>query len=199
MRRKEIYKALRLAGNSSPGPDGIPFSAWRALGAAGADILFEVAASLEREGSEEVMIKAYADECAPGQHGYNMSTLVCLPKAAAGEDAEFGVYYRPSDTRPLSIVNCDNRVVASAFRWRWEAHLDGFVRHRQQGFIRGRSILQNLIQVDAAMAVRSLEDPRSAAIFLDFEAAFPSMSQEYIVRVLEEVGLPAGSPGAGWR
>ena len=33
IRRPDISNAIRFAGNSMPGPDGIPYRAWRALGA----------------------------------------------------------------------------------------------------------------------------------------------------------------------
>ena len=40
--RKDIVKALARAGNSSPGPDGIPFNAWRSLRDLGVSILLDV-------------------------------------------------------------------------------------------------------------------------------------------------------------
>ena len=136
------------------------------------------------------MIEAYSDVCAQGEHDYNLSTLVCLPKQSAGEYVEFGTCFKPSDTRPLSIMNCDSRMVASAFRYRWEQHLSGFILDRQQGCLRGRSIIQNLLEVDNTMFMRSLLDTDSAAISLEFAAAFPSVSQEYCHRLLQEYGLP---------
>ena len=30
LRRKDVERALRIAKNSSPGPDGIPYGVWRA-------------------------------------------------------------------------------------------------------------------------------------------------------------------------
>ena len=208
-RRKDIIKALKLAGNSSPGPDGIPFAAWRALKGIGITVLYDVARALRSESSQREMSEAFADIEENGGHNYNLSTLVCLPKAATGEDPEFGAYFKPSDARPLSIVNCDNRLVASAIRMRWEDNLDDFIRQRQQGFLRGRSISRNLVEVDNAMLIRSLQDDNAAAVFLDFAAAFPSISQEYCQRVLEDLEAPEAevrpckhhitSPGAWWQ
>ena len=40
------------------------------------------------------------------------------------------------------------------------------------------------------MLVRSLNDRDSAAVFLDFASAFPSLSQEYIHASLERAGVP---------
>ena len=40
VRRRDVARALRLAGNSRPGPDGVPFAAWRRLGSLAANVLF---------------------------------------------------------------------------------------------------------------------------------------------------------------
>ena len=191
VRKKDIEKAIQVAGNTSPGPDGIPFCAWKAMKGFGASVLLSVARLLESEDAAETMRQAYADECDGTGHGYNLGTLVCLPKAPTGDDPELGAFYQASDTRPLSVVNADNRLVASAMRWRWEEHFGAYVRDRQQGFLRGRSILKDLVEVETVMMLRSLNDDNSAAVFLDFAAAFPSISQEYIQTCLQHIGVPA--------
>ena len=43
-----------------------------------------------------------------------------LPKKIAGVDPLLGDYYTAADTRPLVIVNTDNRLLASAMRVRME-------------------------------------------------------------------------------
>ena len=176
--------------DSSPGPDGIPFGAWRALGHLGIEILLDVAEFMEKGEAEATFIEAYQDECQEGEHNYNTSTLVCLPKEATGEDPGLGAYYAPGATRPLSIVNADNRIIASAMRVRWEEHLKLYVRERQQGFLKGRSMIKNLLEVETAMLLTALEGDNGAAIFLDFEAAFPSIAQGYTATVLKQVGVP---------
>ena len=190
VRRRDIRKAVAQSNNSSPGPDGIPFGVWRALGHLGTEILLDVAEFMEKGEAEVTFIEAYQDECQEGEHNYNTSTLVCLPKEATGEDPELGAYYAPSATRPLSIVNADNRIIASAMRARWEEHLKLYVRERQQGFLKGRSMIKNLLEVETAMLLTALEDDKGAAIFLDFEAAFPSIAQGYTATVLKQVGVP---------
>jgi len=146
-----------------------------------------VANELEEDHAE---IDAYADESTEGGYDFNLGTLVCLPKTPTGEDVELGVYHAPADTRPLSIVNCDNRLVASAMVSRWEIHISRFVSLRQQGFLKGRSILKNLLEVDDAMAFGTLNEEAAAAVFLDFSAAFPSISQEYVQACLRHLGIP---------
>ena len=178
--RKDMKKAMRLAGNSSPGPDGIPFSAWRALGETGLNTLHDVACALRRDGATTLLEDAYFDQPGEERHQYNVSNLVCLPKSPSVDDhGAMGTYYQPKDTRPLAIVNCDNRLVASAARWRWEEHVGKFVKDRQQGFLTQRSILRNLLDVENAMILCSCKDVDGAALFLDFTAAFPSIDQDF--------------------
>lgn len=43
IRRKDIAQAIRMSGNSSPGPDGIQFAVWRALKGVGSQTLYDVA------------------------------------------------------------------------------------------------------------------------------------------------------------
>ena len=187
MRRKEIVRSLKCSGNSTPGPDEIPYAAWRRVKGLGISVLLCVVLALEEEDAADVLATAYCDEGELGSHEYNASALVCLPKAHALEDPDLGQYFKPGDTRPLSIVNCDNRLVASAMRMRWEVHADKYVRERQQGFLKGRSILRNLVDVENAMMLRSLQDPDSAEVFLDFAAAFLSVSQEFIMECLQHM------------
>ena len=175
VRRCDVEQAIRAAGDTSPGPDGIPFAAWRSIKGLGVSILLGVARQLEREDAPEALQQAYADESEIGTHGYNLGTLVCLPKAPTGEDPELGTYFRAADTRPLSIVNCDNRIVANSMRLRWEEHLREFVRERQQGFLRGRSILKDLLEVESAMMLRSLRDGLCGCVSFNIAAIHSRM------------------------
>ena len=146
-----------------PGPDGIPFAAWKALGEAGVTILCHVAWAMEDENAGRLLEEAYRDEESTRNHDYNKSTLICLPKKVAGYDELSGNYYTPESTRPLSIVNCDNRLVANAVRIRWEEHLKHWIRPRQQGFLRGRSMLANLLELETDMMIKSFNASSGAA------------------------------------
>jgi len=190
VRQKDIRQAITTSNNSSPGPDGIPFGAWRATKEIGENILLDVIECMESDTAEEDFLEAYKDEAKQGEHLFNTSTLVCLPKDPSGEDPSMGKYYLAKATRPLSIVNSDNRLIASAMRIRWETQLAQYVKERQQGFLRKRSILKNLVEVDTAMMMTALKGDRGAALFLDFEAAFPSIDQEYVHETLKWIGLP---------
>ena len=42
LRKKHIKKAIKRSNNSAPGPDGIPYKAWRVLRNRGVNVLFDV-------------------------------------------------------------------------------------------------------------------------------------------------------------
>ena len=202
VRRKDVETAIRHSGNSAPGPDGIPFKAWRALGALGISILYDTAACLESDEAQHLLQEAYHDcdnSCNNevvnhnGTHHYNHSILVCLPKKSTSITSDGTEAYTANNTRPLSIVNCDNRIVASAARNRWEHYLASWILPRQQGFLSNRSIIRNLLQLDTASMITSLTQPDGACVLLDFASAFPSISQEFLFEVLRHIGLPRNS------
>jgi hypothetical protein len=149
---------------------------------------------LAGEQSSELLRQAYCDdEDADGAHHYNLGTLICLPKKTAGHNEDLGDFYSPDGTRPLSLVNTDNRLVASAARIRWEGILSSWVSRNQQGFLHGRSLLENLISLDSAAMQTALSGPEGAIILFDIKAAFPSISTEYLLQALQHIGLPVNA------
>eukprot|EP00972_Heterocapsa_arctica_P025927 3816056-Heterocapsa_arctica.AAC.1 len=81
---------------------------------------------------------------------FNWSFLCCLPKKPAGETEQGKAYYIPSTTRPLSLVNTDNRLLCCAYRLLMEPMIGNLISHLQNGFISGRKILDNVLEIDAA-------------------------------------------------
>jgi hypothetical protein len=58
------------------------------------------------------------------------------------------------------------------------------------GFLPGRQMLRNVLDVDFTAQKISLKSPRGAILLFDFKAAFPSMSHEFMWETLEAIGLP---------
>ena len=67
--------------------------------------------------------EAYWDEL----DSYNASLLVCLPKKRSGQLDDGTDFYDAEATRPLALVNTDNRLVAAAAKHRWEHVLGEYV------------------------------------------------------------------------
>ena len=121
--------ALKGCGRSAPGPDGIPYEAYRNyLPAKG--ILHDVLGHM----MENKSVNSIPPD-------FNYSRMTCLPKKPSGHDAELGDYYSPENTRPLSIVNTDNRLLAAALKFSLHDYLENWISEAQQGFLTGRSML----------------------------------------------------------
>ena len=179
VKEEDIAEAIRLANSSSPGPNGVPFSAWKAVGQDAVDILFAAAVALQQGALSESDLR-----------GVNSAIVCCLPKKADGVHETHGSFYSPKGTRPLSVVNTDNRLIASAFRLVCEPVFSDFVSTAQKGFLRKRSMLQNIIDIDFEAMRISLSSPYGALTLFDFEAAFPSFSHESLWKVLSHIGVP---------
>jgi hypothetical protein len=190
IRRSDVRRAVDASPNSAPGPDGIPFLAWRQLGGLGVDVLHAAMQDITAEGGVGRLERFYSTPEVPGQT-FNSSLMVFLPKAVSGNDPSAGDYCSPADTRPLNLVNCDNRLLANAARIRAEPLLEEWVSPMQRGFLAGRSMLSNVIDIDQEMVRIALQEEAGAAIFFDFQAAFPSVLHEYLHAVLRHLGLPA--------
>ena len=117
--------------------------------------------------------------------------MVFLPKRTPYVNPGGQEYLRPEDTRPLSIVNTDNRLIANALRIRIEPLLEKAISQQQQGFLCGRSLLRNVVEVDAEMRVVTMECQEPAAVFFDFQAAFPSVGHTFLRAALSAAGVPA--------
>ena len=82
-------------------------------------MLYEAAEDLQHPAAEEAIRQAYADE-EDGVNGFNMGILCCIPKGSGELDEQHGQVYEVSQTRPLSLVDVSNRMVAAAYKHRWE-------------------------------------------------------------------------------
>ena len=58
----------------------------------------------------------------------------------------------------------------------------------QQGFLKGRSLLKNVVDIEYEAMKVSLQGPDGAMVLFDFRAAFPTVSQTYLHQVLERLG-----------
>ena len=190
IRREDVAKAIETSKDTMPGPDRIPYIAWRRLGDSALNVLYESAQALSLDDGVQLLVDAAGLDTEEGQRDFNWGVLCCLPKKAVGTHPTHGEYFTPENTRPLSIVNTDNRIIASACRIRWEPIFNEWVSTAQRGFLRGRSMLSNVIDIDFEAMRVSLTCEQGASVLFDMKAAFPSLAHEYLFKVLRHMGLP---------
>ena len=169
-----------LTRNSSPGKDGIPFKAWRKTVDIAAKALYEVFLEIVGDNGMEKVRNEWDT--------FNESVMVFLPKKTIGVNADGVEMFTAKNMRPLSISNTDNRIFCSAVRLHVEPRTSHTISRAQRGFVKGRSMLSNVIDVDEAMMEVALTEDNPAAFLFDFEAAFPSIDHSYILDVLTARG-----------
>ena len=84
-------RAIQYAGNSAPGPDGIPYSAYRH-----SDL-----ARIALGGVATYAVTDATGDLIP--EDFNHSRLICLPKKPTGTLADGTCYYSPEATRPCQL------------------------------------------------------------------------------------------------
>ena len=122
---------------------------------------------------------------------FNFAFLICLPKGDGTKLPGQENMYEASDTRPLSVVDAANRIIASIFRIALERSVGSWISEWQRGFLQGRQMLGNVVDVAFAAQKISLKTKAGAIILFDFKAAFPSLSHDYMWDTLEAIGIPA--------
>ena len=188
LRRSDVRRAVDMSSKSSPGPDGVPYSAWRRLGPLAVDTLHAAAAELAAAEGSASLLSAFPLG-SEGNTDFNQAIIVFIPKKVDREINGIRCC-EPGDVRPLSIVNTDNRLMANAVRVRVEPLLASAISPAQRGFLPGRSMLHNVVELDCEMRAASLRHERAAAVFFDFAAAFPSLAHDFMMAALTFLGLP---------
>ena len=80
---EDLQKAIKNAPATMPGPDGIPYLAWKKLGILGADCLFNAAKALGQQDAGSRLINSDSG-AGPSNHRFNVGNMVFLPKKVGG-------------------------------------------------------------------------------------------------------------------
>ena len=99
--------------------------------------------------------------------------------------------YAFDGVRPLNVTNTDNRLVASAVRVAIEPVLNSLITWGQRGFLTGRSMLSNILDVEEALAHAAILNRDAVAVFYDFAAAFPSIEHALMFTYFSALGWPS--------
>ena len=164
-----IMEAISTSGNSCPGPDGIPFSAWRAIAKYAAPVLHLCLLSISQGGLPPA--------------GFNRGLLFLLPKKGT---------LLASDTRPISVTNADNRIIAIAVVNAITPFLDDSLHPSQKGFIKGRSFEDHIRDLNEKLykAVEGNVQNNLFILFMDTAKAFDSIDHGFIFESIRRIGLP---------
>ena len=162
-----VAKTIIGMGKTAPGPDNIPFKAYKVVVEEASEVLYYV-------------IKALMAGKTP-PYKFNHSIFHLLPKKGTG-------YIE--DTRPLSVSNTYNRIIAATIKTAIQPSILGYISKDQTGFWPGRSMDEN-IEYFNEMFYAALDKGEEYSVFLfDIQKAFDSVSHKTLHALLEHIGLP---------
>ena len=174
---QDYDKLLRRLEDSAAGPDGLPYSAWHDPAGMGADTMCMVGLELARGILPPI--------------GFNASISAFLAKGESSSDT-LEVVREAADTRPLSMKNTDNKLVAGAFNLKIKTFTASKLHRHQQGFVVGGQGSTNVCEIDTASRVLALKSNWAIAALLDIGQAFPSMLHDWLRVILVWRGFPIG-------
>ena len=164
---KHMSMSILSSGDSAPGPDGIPFMAYRVTVEHATRVLLAYALHLRNRPTDLA--------------SFNGSTLLLLPKSSS---------LLVKDTRPLCISNADNRIVARSLVLLLTPTTDMVVDTSQQGFISGRLMSKHLFDLNQRFYDAWKNEEEYYVLFTDNAKAFDSIYHDFILKVLQKQGFP---------
>ena len=163
-----ILDIILSTNNSCAGPDGVPFEAYRAVADQLAPV-FHAAILLMGLG-------------ALPPEGFNDGLLFLLSKKGS---------LTPDDTRPLSVTNCDNRIIAKIVVFSIIPAVQKVLNIAQQGFVPGRS---GDVHIQALLTnfYLAVQTPGSNyhVLQIDTKKAFDSVDHQFVLGALRRIGFP---------
>ena len=166
-----VADIIQGTNNSCAGPDGIPFNAYRVLVRAAAPVIHKLLLHFSMGGL-------------PGCD-YNKGLLFLLPK----KDTMLA-----KDTRPISVTNCDNRILAKIVVHSITPALTDprvGIHQDQKGGIAGRQGTEHVHGLSEKFYKAAEGGPTPYyLLFMDTKKAFDSIHHEFIFAVLEHFGMP---------
>ena len=84
----------------------------------------------------------------------------------------------------------DNRLIANSYRLKWEEFFKKWISQEQQGFVSGRSIIKDILDIERASLKTAAKGENGGIILFDFASAFPSISQQFMLAWMKQIGMP---------
>ena len=161
--------------DSAPGPDGIPYGAYRCAGNLGSQFLFNAYRA-------PLKLGAVPDHFAESRTVFN-------PKTSDIDD-NGRIIRSPDALRPLTLCNCDCKLLTSAICRGLHWYTMRCI-HPSLRCISSRQTADNIFEIETTALAHVACAPQEPGVLLtDFAAAYPSANHSWIFSVIENTGLP---------
>ena len=164
----EFIDAIKTSPRSSaPGPDGLPAEFYLINPLAFAQVLTAVfKAQLERQ------------TLIPNQRKAIVSLLF-----------KKGERFEPANFRPITLMQVDVKLYSRIINHRLMNILPKLIGQDQRGFIKGRHIETNLIEIQELQHIATVAEEPWVAQFLDFEKAYDRVAWDYLWLVMRRMNF----------
>ena len=183
----DVEAALKGSANEkSPGLDGIPMEIWKLIHQ-------QYKSAKENEKHEycnitEVLAHVFNDITSHGiTQGTNFNEGWMCPIYKKKEADNIANY------RPITVLNTDYKIFTKVIATRLSTIASHLIHLDQAGFIRGRSIFNQIEQTTMTINYAKLKGINGTIIALDQEKAYDRLTHPYLWRILEKLGFPEES------
>ena len=94
--------------------------------------------------------------------------------------------------RPMSLLNCDYKIAAKAIANRLKQVLPKLIDNDQTGFVKGRSIAENIRLIDGIIKYTAENNIPGLLLFLDFEKAFDTVEWPFLQNTFRHYNFGPG-------
>jgi hypothetical protein len=176
LQQEELTAALGSCLNgTAPGSDGIPYEVYRVLW----DMLGPLLLAAANEAFSQGSIVSGDTAAASLPRSWREGVISLIYKGKRLPRPELSSY------RPITLLQCDYKVVCKAISNRLQPALDFLVDPLQTAFISGRDIRDNILY---HLSVAHSQQP-AALVMLDIEKAYDRVHRPWLYRVVESAGF----------
>ena len=162
-----VLRAIHMAPSTCPGPDGVPFLAYKVLADHAGPVLLDVLTRL-------------ASPC-QNMGEFNLASLFLVPKKETG---------LVNDTRPISVNNSDNRILAKALFMSVCVAAQTLIGNYQKMFLPGRHMTDHIRSLNESFYEQVFKGEDNFVLFTDNAKAFDSIHHDFILQTLKKQGFP---------
>ena len=167
---QEFQAALSACGDTSPGPDDIPYAMIRRLSEESQAIVLDI---FNRVWQEGVL-----------PSGWKVATVLPFPKQ--GKDHSIATNFRP-----IALTSCLCKLLEKIINVRlvWFHEKGGFISPSQCGFRRMHSTIDALFRLESSICEAFASKQHHITIFFDLEKAYDTAWRYGILKSLHDFGL----------
>lgn len=165
--RETFKRGILGSNNTTTGPDGVPFVAFREI--------------VEEASEEFYLLFVHLKGGGRSPKKFNLGLLFLILKKMT---------MLVGDTRPITVNNADNRILAAVVKMSLMPAFIQLIEGAQKGFLPGRKMTDHVEEINECFYSALSKKQQMFILFLDTRKAFDSIHHVFLFAFLRHVGLP---------